>query len=408
METGGVIVTNTITHNNFGDLIGILNHNSRNTVLNNHRSVGIPPGPYEFIYDDTTYPVAGSQPSDGPGSLGSFIGREGIGPWILTEVDNSLTQTGSVAGLTLLVLPHKDLKDGLNISLGAGQWARPFPYIEVPAAATNLTIYLTNLTTPPLPINMYIRYQEPDFTNYDKMIVVSNGVPFWNGSISIGQSDVPPLRPGRYYIGIYNPNNLGTPDQQLYLIATLGLAADAPSVDFGSGGATPLKDDAVTYSSITVTNPGTIYSLNVGLRVDHPRISDLVFHLISPDGTRYLLMENRGGTSTNGAGGIATVITNTVWQNGFEGGIGSSYTSMAGDHLAGWFIDFGSVDWFLNGFGGFAPYQGDYFIDLDGSDSGGISTNISTVSGGVLHAWFCLYERSWTRLHPGAASPSLD
>ena len=31
-------------------------------------------------------------------------------------------------------------------------------------------------------------------------------------------------------------------------------------------------------------------------------MSDLVFHLISPDGTRYLLMENRGGTTTNGMG----------------------------------------------------------------------------------------------------------
>ena len=41
--------------------------------------------------------------------------------------------------------------------------------------------------------------------------------------------------------------------------------------------------------------------------MDHPRISDLVFTLISPDGTRYLLMQNRGGTSTNGAG--ATIYT---------------------------------------------------------------------------------------------------
>ena len=54
-----------------------------------------------------------------------------------------------------------------------------------------------------------------------------------------------------------------------------------------------------------------IASLNVGIEVQHPRISDLVFYLISPDGTRDLLMENRGGQSTNGAG-ISIVVTNVV------------------------------------------------------------------------------------------------
>ena len=63
----------------------------------------------------------------------------------------------------------------------------------------------------------------------------------------------------------------------------------------------PILDDAVTYDSIFVTNTDLIQEFNVGLRVDHPRISDLVFHLISPDGTRYLLMENRGGTTPTAA-----------------------------------------------------------------------------------------------------------
>ena len=71
-------------HNNFGDLIGTLNHNGIRDVLNNHDSLGNPPGPYSFIYDDSgsgNYP--GSQPSDGPGSLRNFAGTEGIGPWML-------------------------------------------------------------------------------------------------------------------------------------------------------------------------------------------------------------------------------------------------------------------------------------------------------------------------------------
>ena len=68
----------------------------------------------------------------------------------------------------------------------------------------------------------------------------------------------------------------------------------------------------MTYSTISVPDNAIISSVDVGLRVDHPRISDLVFHLISPDGTRVLLMENRGGTSTNGIGGtynISNIVT---------------------------------------------------------------------------------------------------
>ena len=75
----------------------------------------------------------------------------------------------------------------------------------------------------------------------------------------------------------------------------------------------------MTYSSVTVTNTLPIATIGVGLRVDHPRISDLVFHLISPDGTRYLLMENRGADSTNGAG-ITIMNTNDFPPVSFSGG----------------------------------------------------------------------------------------
>ncbi len=84
-------------------------------------------------------------------------------------------------------------------------------------------------------------------------------------------------------------------------------ASAITTLNYASTGPVPLLDDAVTTNSIMVTNTDLIQGFNVGLRVDHPRISDLVFHLISPDGTRYLLMENRGGQTTNGCG--ATIIT---------------------------------------------------------------------------------------------------
>ncbi len=87
---------------------------------------------------------------------------------------------------------------------------------------------------------------------------------------------------------------------------------------FDSTGPTNLTDDAVSYSSIFVDETNLIQEFSVGLRVDHPRISDLIFTLISPDGTRYLLMENRGGQSTNGAG--ATIITTNIINVSASGG----------------------------------------------------------------------------------------
>ena len=52
MEVGQVIVNDVIVHQNYGDLIGTLNHNGTSAVLNNHDELGSPPGPYNLTYSD--------------------------------------------------------------------------------------------------------------------------------------------------------------------------------------------------------------------------------------------------------------------------------------------------------------------------------------------------------------------
>jgi subtilisin-like proprotein convertase family protein len=52
-----------------------------------------------------------------------------------------------------------------------------------------------------------------------------------------------------------------------------------------------------------------VVSVDVGVRIAHPRVSDLVLRLISPSGTRVLLAENRGGASAQGMG-LTTTMTN--------------------------------------------------------------------------------------------------
>jgi hypothetical protein len=306
MQVKRVVVTNTIMHQNFGDLIGTLSHSQQTglgqgDVLNNHDSLYNASGIYTNIYDDSQQgDIASARPTDGPGSLNNFMGQQGVGPWILTEVDDLLTQTGSVTGLSLLIEPHNDLTKGLQTTLGPLGWF--YDYIDVPAWATNLTFFATNLTASGT-VDFFVRYgAEPTLSNYDERVQLTIGKP--NGTISIG----PPLVPGRYWIGLYNESTI---PQTVYVIATLGLGAVPGQVIFSSSGPAPILDDAVITNSIYVTADQPISSVDVALRVDHPRVSDLVFHLISPAGTRVLLVENRGGTTTNGMG-VTLAITNVV------------------------------------------------------------------------------------------------
>ena len=315
MEIQRVVMTNVIAHQNFGDLIGGLKHGGQNglsatVIFNNHDSLGntYGPPPRTFIYDDSGQNnIFGARPSDGPGSLNRYVGQQGIGPWMLTEVDDSQTQTGRVAGFNLLIEPHRDLKGGVNGFVEPMGWW--YGYIDVPSGTASLTISATNTTpaaslslTPPL--ELYIKDGAiptlTDTNEYGPAGLTNSGPLGPGNSITISS---PP--PGRYWVGLYNGS---VQQQSFYLIANLGLVTPPAQVIYTSAGPVPILDDAVATDSMYVTADQTISSVDVALRVDHPRISDLVFHLISPDGTRVLLVENRGGNTANMGATIA--ITN--------------------------------------------------------------------------------------------------
>jgi subtilisin-like proprotein convertase family protein len=296
-----VVVTNQVWHQNFGDLIGTLTLNGAlPDVLNNHDSIGNTIDQAPLIYDDSGQnDIGGSHPSDGPGSLNSYVGQDGFGVWMLTEVDDSLTQTGGIQNFTLLIQPHVPLTSGSTNTIPGHSWF--YDFIDVPAGYTNLSVFATNLppTSQPLPLRLYLNVgTAPTFSNYLFEADLTNGTPPGN-SISYG----PPLQPARYWVGVYNPDSV---PHDVYIIATLGgLASAVPPTDFSADGP-PLLDDAVTTNSIFISNTQRIASVNIGLVVNHPRISDLTFTLVSPGGQRILLMENRGGDTTNGAGSTFT------------------------------------------------------------------------------------------------------
>jgi subtilisin-like proprotein convertase family protein len=305
-----VIVTNILAQQNAGDLVVALNHSAGGgnggAGLVYHNSPN-DPGTYTLIYDDSTQGgVAGSQPSAGPGSLKNFQTHSGQGVWMFHAADNAPAFIGSLSG-EMKIEPHRNLTGGaVTVTVPANGWF--IDYVDVPPGYTNLTFYGTNL--PPTavpPIQMYEKLgNEPTLADYDQRADLTNGVPPGN-TISVG----PPLNLGRYFIGLYNPS---ASDVTVLLSATLGYGSGANNeFSYASDAPTTLLDDAVSPSTITVPNTVTqlVSSVSVGLVVNSPRISDYTFTLVSPTGQRVLLMENRGGTDTNGAGSVF-LYTNVV------------------------------------------------------------------------------------------------
>lgn len=415
-EVGNIILTNVITHQNFGDLVGTLTHGdtlggNTTVILNSHEEINnpLPPGPYTNVFDQNVNgPLAGSQPADGPGSLENFLGQQALGVWIMSQADNSQSQTGSIQSVSMFIEKHPDLSKGIHATIGPTNWF--YTFIDVPAGVTNLTVNATNTSAilGTFPLEMVIKFgSRPVLTNADKgPVFLTNGSPPGN-SLSVGPTDVPPIQPGRYWVGIWNSN---TTSQDIFLIANLSFGS-GENLDFGSTGSSPILDDAVSDSStIFVATNLPVASLNVGIEVQHPRISDLMFHLISPQGTRVLLMEQRGGSDANGAGismvvtnvvnvatNIVTVTTNIVFvtnsivfTNSFEGNSSVDYTS-GQSFSSGWTVGTNQVSLMTDTN---AVYNGTNFLALA---NGSVATNLNTIPGQT-------YTVSFAYRGPGAIS----
>ncbi|MCW5555650.1 MAG: S8 family serine peptidase [Verrucomicrobiae bacterium] len=364
-----VIVTNSVVHENFGDLLLAVSHDSRLAVLYNHLafdpSFPPAPGPFQLLYEDNEegdFPFA--LRSDGPGTLWDFVGEQPGGIWDFHILDDSLTQTGRVNDLRIKV-ERVPLEGAYTNTIGPNAWQ--YYSRDVPINATNLTVCVEIISPNPLPMQLYIRKEaRPSQTEYDWTMPINPP----GGCLSINKASLPPLTAGRYFIGLYN----GNPTPQTYVYtAVVELGPEPPPITFQSTGDQPLLDDAVTYSSIFVNDRARIAEASVGLRVDHPRISDLMFTLISPQGTRVLLMESRGGTNSISAGtGILTTNV-TTWENGFETVPAGLYP--AGSLLEEWAVTSNSVGVLQNAA---AAHTGDRALELR---DGELRRNYTTVPG---------------------------
>jgi subtilisin-like proprotein convertase family protein len=376
-------VTNSIFHEQAGDLIGILSHQDllgdgsmAAVTLNNHRTWN---GLETSIYDDSNEgdldPMG--QPPDGPGTLRSFAGQNAFGPWNLTVSDNALFHTGYVDNLTVVIEPASTnaANTGLVIDqrfcILPGRWR--FVPVNVGFDIFNMETCISDFeSSVTSPIAVYIRQGGfPDFANFDHHFdAVPPGTCF-----DVGLGDEPPLTFGRYQIGLYNSNAAPV---CVRLRVTLSQKGDPGlhSKYYSANTSVALIDDAVTNSTIFVPQHGKVADVRVGIRVQHDRASDLAFHLVSPSGTRILLAENRGRTNRSGYGtDIRTVTTNVVRQIFFDGfeNAATAVGYQPPAQVSGWNVVAGRVDVFTTAIvGPFPAHSGVNYLDLNSDGESGV------------------------------------
>ena len=304
-----VVVSNTISHQLVGDLVGTFTHNRTFAVLNNHT----PDGPVTnkmYIYDDSgRNDIPGAMRTDGPGSLKNFAAQQGVGQWMLTMSDNALGHVGTNENLSIFVEKQPDLNDWITNAIQPHSCLEE--YIDIPVGASNLTVQSILLSNP---CNATVTMTVCPLDGGGCQSMTLTNDPNVTNTITIDENSNPPLSPGEYSINLCNQGDCAVLTA-LRALVTLG---PPPIPTRIVGGPVAIVDDAVTTSTITVTNTTPVVSLEVGLRVDHPRISDLVFHLISPMGTRTLLCENRGANDPNGMG--TSLITTEIAPSTSNGG----------------------------------------------------------------------------------------
>ena len=367
-----VVATNTISHENMGDLLGVLTHNNRNAVLNNHNlSGGVFFGTNTFVYDDFFIPEPGSVPTDGPGSLNVFAGQRIVGPWMLQMIDNAPGHTGRVELLTIVIDPlQENLLPGVVTHVTMTNEFVFFP-VDVPPGVTNIIFEISDLSPAGAFLEAFFRRDLlPTFTEYD--VKATNTPPADGFTFSYPTATSPPLVAGTYFLMFYNPNG-ATIDFDVLMRFEFGFDPNNESRNTLSE--FDLLDDAMTNAVLDLTADKVVTSAEVGVRLDHPRMADLAMHLVSPQGTRVLLAENRGFTNqlgfgttfttTNGPATNQTILTNIgytyftedtnlaplpikfaptpyntaaptsgVFTNGFEGPMANNY--VAPNTVAGW------------------------------------------------------------------------
>jgi subtilisin-like proprotein convertase family protein len=300
VTTHHVIVSNQVSHTQFPDLRGQLRHNGIAVSLNQNSQV--PPGTWNFIWDDSGLgSIPDSQPTPGPGSLLDFTGTSAAGQWLLIQEDTQPGESGTNDSATVVLQPAAD---GLwaSVELPPGTWDTHS--ISVPPGATNLTLSM-NLTGDTTVTATLCRSGDTMGSCQDATMTPETA----SATLAIDKYSNPPLNAGEYYVRLRNEGALSGNVDLVWSYMIDDSGSKVRRAVFTQ--LTSIPDSTETSLPLTVTNSGTIVSINPGVRLQHPRVSDLEISLISPSGTTVLLSANRGGDSPDGFG-LNTTVTNTL------------------------------------------------------------------------------------------------
>jgi subtilisin-like proprotein convertase family protein len=301
-----VVITNTISHEDLGDLVGLLRHSSTTVVLNNHTlNNGNYIGTNTIVYNDYD-PVPNEQiHTDGPGSLNDFAGEKITGAWIMEMIDSAPSHTGRVELLTLTIDPlQKPIIPGEALTATVDPNQTLFYPIDVPPGVTNLNFRFTDMT-PGGVLQAFLRRDELPTTNIYEF---STNITAPGAIFDFPTTNNAPLTPGTYFLALRNPGAFPV----TFTLTMLFSYSNDPNNEFHFKGAGPVVfDDATTNQILQIVSDKLVGSAEVAVRMDHPRVADTVLSLVSPQGTKILLSENRG--QTNGLGFGAESGTNTAY-----------------------------------------------------------------------------------------------
>lgn len=295
-----VLLTNTLWAPTATGLVSTVGHQGNWATLLHG---GPAPGP-STVYDDSAegdIPLA--RRSAGPGSLNDFGGQPGSGLWLfdLQEMEGDGL---SVQGSTSLRLERqKDLLQGVAFELmpGASRWE----WIDLPPGTVKLTVN-ASITSGAGPVRVWLCGEDQDEQN----AVCGEARANHDATVVWDTTWDPPLNPGMQRIRFANT---GTEPVSLYVNAEQVIDPESrpATVTLASTVNQPLADLGLSTASLDVTQQGSIAAVALGVRLEHPRLSDLALTLVSPQGTRVRLVERRGDCSREGMG-LDTILTNVT------------------------------------------------------------------------------------------------
>jgi subtilisin-like proprotein convertase family protein len=296
-----VIVTNIISYSSISDWSVVLEHHSSLLTLKNFSTNG-PVSGQVFVYDDSNEgDMPGALPSDGPGNLRDFASQDGSGQWDLTLATTNQPATNQAS--MIFLERQQDLIGAMGATVLPGSCRQD--YLSIPMQATNLAVTaVIGSGTGPIQLQVY-----PLGVVNSNCISLQVTATTAGGTLILDATSNPPLNPGSYTV---RTCNLGPDPVGVTLQATLGVGTTTPPTNFyNSTSPLVITDAAVCSSTLLVTNTDHILSAEVGVRLNHPRVSDLALSLIAPDGERVLLDAGRGAAS-DGALGANLIVTNTT------------------------------------------------------------------------------------------------